>query len=406
MDNKIYAFRNSTSKDLENIKVTLDKVFTEEEGVGNLALVATESMPGISDNSWYLIEDNNKKIVSLLAQVSWDIRFNDIKLNVWEQAIVGTLKEHCGNGLMTELNRQLDISARENSVDMIMIQGIPGFYNKFGYRYAIDFENHINIDLDRIKGRTKNSFREADINDIPLFIEQEKFRKEIFSLQSYRNEKSWHYLLNDSKQTEYSSDVWIMDEKYFVKIQKEGFGDGLIISEISEGIPLKSLKSLLSFLKLRAREREKPYIRFDLSEKGALADNLLKLGASVDSRYGWQVKIVDVVSFLNKIKPVLEVRIKNSSFNNFKGALSITISNKPLVIEINNSHINNIYYGEYENALNIILPKDLMEPLFLGYKNLKELQYIRPDLFSFDSKAIELTEVIFPKLSNWLYSIW
>lgn len=59
MDPKNYIFRNSKRDDLDKIEQLLNMVFTEEEGVGKLASVATDNLPGLSYNSWYLIE--NKK---------------------------------------------------------------------------------------------------------------------------------------------------------------------------------------------------------------------------------------------------------------------------------------------------------------------------------------------------------
>lgn len=405
MNSQEYNFRTSNRKDLDEIKHLMDRVFTEEEGVGDLAKHATLYMPGFSDKNWYLIENKKKELVSALVQVNWIATFNNIKLKVWEQAIVGTLKEHRGNGLIKKLNEELDKKAIENNVDFIIIQGIPGFYNKFGYRYAIEFENHINLDFKYINGSfNRSNFRTATIDDSPLFKEQETLRETIFSLQSIRTKKDWEYLLKYSKEVSYSSDIWIINNKYYAKIQKEGFGEGLIISEISEDITLNALKELLAFLKSIALERNKPYLRFDLSIHSPVTKKIIEIGAEFNRAYGWQVKLLNPVKFLNKIIPILNQRLLNSSYKEYSGVVTLNIDNRKLFIEISKGNINKIHSGVLSDNLDAIIPRDLVEPLFLGYRSIKELQYIRPDLATFNT--YDLLNVLFPPLKNWLYSIW
>ncbi len=406
MNTKQYIVRNSKTDDLNKIKGLFNSIFTEEEGVGNLALEASRSMPKLSDKNWYLIEDNEGELLAGLVRVNWDITYSGIELKVWEQAIVGTKVKHRGRGLLRELNSKLDLDAENNSVDMLMIQGIPGFYQKFSYRYAIEFENHINLKLDRIKGNYNTKlFREATTKDFPVLIGEEKIREKIFTMQSHRTEDDWDYIFNSSKSTEYASDLWIIDNRYFVKIQKQGFGDGLIISEISEELPEELVDELLMFLKVIATKREKPYLRFDISNSSPVSKKLQKRGAILESFYGWQVKIINRVNFLNKIKTVIEERIKSSAFRSYTGTLALNTNGKKLILDFKNGECN-AYYDEIECSLEVTLPEDLFEPLVLGYRSYSELNYCRPDLFKYSDKAQSLVEVIFPKSDSWLYSIW
>lgn len=406
MDPKNYIFRNSKRDDLDKIEQLLNMVFTEEEGVGKLASVATDNLPGLSYNSWYLIE-NKKKLVAALARVEWNISFDDIKLNVWEQAIVGTLKNHRKKGLIRELNRKLDIDANKSDIDLIIIQGIPCFYNKFGYRYAIDFENHINLKLHTIKDKfDKNRFRLADSRDYRLFKDQESVRKDIFSIQSIRSQKNYEYILEDSKKTDYSSDIWVLDNNFYFKVQKQGFGDGLIVSELSEDLTSNKLDEILPFLKSLAKKDNKPYIRFDISAKTPISNILQSYGAKIEGIYGWQVKIVDRYKFLNKIKPILNRRLKSSIFKTFTGSLSLIIEGVNHILNIKDGVITRIFKSSEETQLNLTLPDDLAESLFLGFRSFDDLNYIRPDLISFENETKKLINVLFPPLNNWLYSIW
>ncbi|MGL1893551.1 MAG: GNAT family N-acetyltransferase [Spirochaetaceae bacterium] len=405
MKNREYEIiNNSENISLTEIGLLFDEIFTDEN-VGNLGIVATQFMPGLEHKNWYLIKNN--KLVSGLARVNWNVTFGDILLKVWEQAIVGTLTSERGQGLISKLNQKLDIDAQKEDVDLIIIQGIPGFYNKFGYRYSIEFETHINLSLDKIMDVLKPyKVRLATIEDFPLFKLREEQDKNRLLIQSHRDLNDWMYQLSNSSETEYSSKVYVFDEKYYVKIQDQGFGNGLIVSEISQNITSDKLDNILLFLKNDASKNSKPYIRFNLPTNSLIAKSILNRGAKIEGKYGWQVKILSYEKFLNKVKPVLENRLSNSNFNLFKGTFSLGINNKKLIIEIEDSKVNQIYWGDCECSLGINIPLDLVEPLFLGYKDWKTLNNCRPDLYVFSKDAGELLGILFPEENSWLYSIW
>jgi predicted acetyltransferase len=116
-----------------------------------------------------------------------------IRLKTAEMGLVGTLKEHRGRGLMKLLNLEFDKTLHEEQFDIAVIQGIPGFYHKLGYHYAVSLENSINIPLAHIDcwpdTGTEYSFRLATSEDIPFLMkEDEKYRK-TYLLSVVRQEK-------------------------------------------------------------------------------------------------------------------------------------------------------------------------------------------------------------------------
>ena len=67
-------------------------------------------------------------------------------------------------------------------------------------------------------------------------------------------------MLNASNSTEYGSEVWIVErgeERFYFRVPQEGFGTGLIISEVSENVSADAMNALLAFAKEKAVEREK-----------------------------------------------------------------------------------------------------------------------------------------------------
>lgn len=402
-----YKFRHlSNNSELEQLSDFFNSVFNSKIE-GALAKRATLEMPGLNIKDWY-IQEYDKKIVSAIAKVEWNIFIDNIKLIVWEQAFVGTHEKHRGKKLISNLNNILDKDAKNAEVDFIMIQGIPDFYSKFGYRYAIEFENHLNLPLKCINDVDDKDYKikKGSINDYPTYVNQEDLVKNNYYIKSQRSKDVWSYQLSHNNDVPYSSEVWFIDN-YFVKISRDGFGDGLIISEISENIPSSHFYVMLSFLKKIAIERGKPYLRFNIQHNSSPAKMVLKKGANFDKTYGWQVKIINIVKFLNKIKPILQGRINDSEFKNLSDFFYIIISGKYIYFTFNDGLITNISNEEPQDGnLGVHLPNDCIEPLILGFRSWKEIQYCRCDLYSFNPSSEKLVETLFPKKNSWINSIW
>ena len=72
--------------------------------------------------------------------------------------------------------------------------------------------------------------------------------------------------------------------------------------------------NLLVFLKKKAQERDKLYIRLNLHNESNASKMSISMGAKKGNPYAWQVKIPNKMKFLKKIKPILEGRIRKSAF--------------------------------------------------------------------------------------------
>jgi len=415
MKSSQYTF--SSLQDVSELK-ELQKLFNEVfpgEKVGDLALTVTKHMPGMDVSQWYTARDSQTgTLAAALTRAHWDIIFGDIPLKVWEQAIVGTRPAHRRKGLLRALNDQLHKDADENHVDMLIIQGIPDFYRRFGYRYALGMENHINLDLDKIEEQDEetlplsDTFREATLKDYPLFLKEEQKRHGSYLVKAHRSEEHWHYYINEGQDSEYSSETWVYTgEKdiYYIKIQHHGFGEGLIVSEMSDDLCGIDLDRVLAFLKGKARENKKPYIRFNLPVGIPVTRNLREKGAEVIDEYGWQVKIPNAFSFVKKIRPVLQQRLKDAG-DKSTGSLSLNMGKEVIVLTLKEGQIVQISQEVPEEVWTIILPRDLFEPVILGYRKVEEIRRIRPDFTPWGEEAGRLLKILFPEQLSWLYNIW
>ena len=263
--NDRYSFRRAESaNDAQKLHALFSDVFHPED-VGALAETMFHHLPGMKRKYWFIAEESETgRIVSAFALIPWTWELEGVKIKVAEMGIVGTLEAHRGQGLMRILNKEFDETLEEERFDMAVIQGIPGFYHQFGYSYAVPLENQINLPLHVIPdgpGSDGYVFRLAGVDDIPFLAEQDAAYRAAFSLTSFRDEDHWRYLLTESQKTEYGSELWIMDGQgsarpFYCRIPQEGFGTGLIISEISEDVSYDALRQLLAFSRQLAVERQ------------------------------------------------------------------------------------------------------------------------------------------------------
>jgi len=420
MNNNIIIRSASKQNDLEQIKHLLKVVFGNE-GVDTLAEILHTSFPYWKPEYWFLAEDTaSKKIVSGFCLIPWQWNFKGRALKVAEMGLVATLPQYRGKGLMKLLNAAFNTYMSKNGYNLAAIQGIPGFYQKFGYHYALPMEHHVMMPLSPQFTFSDNfEFYEVAEIDINFLLQQDSLFSDNFDISVSRSRENWEYLLVDSKKTEYGSEFWIIkdkanNEKFYFRIALHGFGSGLVVSEVSENINIEAQQSLLSFVNKLAAKREKPFLRFNLSHESSMTKQLLNWGASKGKSYAWQIKIPNIASIIETMQAIFEERIAKSYLMHFTGNFHLNFYTHGIDMVWDNGKllkVNTCKPKECGNMLSI--SSDLFVPLCLGHKTWEELQAIRPDVFPGDlyfdptvnriaNVSRELTDILFPKTKSWI----
>ena len=424
MDSKYRIRRAESPDDAGLLRRHYDGIFLPEE-VGAFCETIFSHLPGMKNERWFIaVEEETGEIASAFALLPWTWEMAGIRLKVAEMGIVGTGEGHRNKGLMRRLHREFDATLAEEGFDLAVVQGIPGFYRRFGYYYSIPLEPHIDIPLHLVPDSTGEGkgydFRLAGEGDIPFLLgEDEGYRRSNF-ISVFRDEAHWKYLLTYGQRAGCSSQFWIMEgretqERFYFRISRQGFGAGLIVSEISEGISDDALTSLFAFCKKACAERNKPYIRMNLAGESTAAKTAISFGASVGRPYAWQIKIPDRARFLGKIAPVLEARLKESSLKGFTGTLRLDIYCEQIDLNWSEGRLESVTQGRGgECEKTFFIPEDLFIPLVLGHRSWRELQYTRPDIFpamiyvgpgvdSAPDKTVRLIDALFPAERSWVY---
>jgi hypothetical protein len=379
--------------------------------------------PGMERKYWFIAEDRSTSaMVSALALVPWTWEIGGIRLKVAEMGLVGTHEEHRGRGLQKLLNREFDQVLHDEQYDLAVIQGIPGFYHKFGYYYSVALENHIVLPPECVpdSGNSHDfSFRLAGEEDIPFLMQEDRMYRSRYLVSSVRDESQWKYLMTWGRKTDCRADFRIMEsgnrkEKYYFKIPAVGFGTGLIVSEASENISDTAFRSLLHFCASKAREGGKPYIRINMHNQSALAERVVALGVPRSMTYAWQIKVPDTIRFLRKLQPLLERRLAESTFREFSGIFRISFYSGSIDLKWDDGRLVSVEKGgEGECGHTFCISEDLFPSLLLGHRSWEELQYFRPEVSpellyirptaeSLQDQTGALTATLFPARRSWI----
>ncbi|MBI9060872.1 MAG: GNAT family N-acetyltransferase [Marinilabiliaceae bacterium] len=417
-----YIIRNAHDQnDINQLKPLFNTVFHPEK-VGDFAETMSHHLPGLKPDHWFVAEDApTHSIVSAFALIPWQWEMAGIPLKVAEMGIVGTQANHRGKGLMKRLNHRFDHRLREENYDLAVIQGIPGFYHKFGYHYCVALENHMEIPLHLIDESSETDFviREATQEDIPFLKQQDELYRQKYFLSVSRSKEQWTYLLSHSKETEYGADYWIIEhpnsEQYYARIPYTGFGYGLIISEVSEQISWPAMEALMTYAKGEAIKKKKPYLRLNLHHDSIAAQWAIQKGVQRGLSYAWQIKVVNKLALLQKMKPILEKRVLNSSFKGWNETVRLDLYGEQIDLKWKKGQLKEVNpESDKEVSHTFCIPSDLFALLILGHRSWQELQlnrpdiapmlqYIKPEVNHLAEETGALIETLFPKCQSWIY---
>lgn len=408
------------SGDLQQLKDLYYKAFYPER-VDEFAEILYNHQPNLPKANWLVAEDTvNKQIVSAIALIPWKWKLAGIELKMAEMGIVATLPEYRGKGLMHKLNQEFEKLMKQEGYFVSGIQGIPGFYHKLGYEYAVELNNHIIVPLhvlDQEQADDTYKIRKADLHDIPYLMEEEVVYGKTYDLSSVRSKDNMEYLLTHSLKTECESDIYILENgnsKCCFKVYKHGFGSGLIVTECSETATVLQLKNCLYHLNKIAKAANKPYLSLNMHRQSNLAQYVINLGAQNGKSYAWQMKITDIHELLKTLKSVFNKRIQHSKFSDFTGVFRLDFYQQAFDFDFGKGEILEIRKAnDKEEPYTFAINSRWFARIVFGHNSWGELHAIHPDV----SPAIlaiepvsggvatfvgEFMNVLFPKLNGWI----
>jgi len=360
--------------------------------------------PRKSEILWlYIKDDKENELVSSICLVPLEWQIEDTRLPVCEMEFVGTLEHYRGKGLTKILNRLYETIMDQNGYILSVITGIPYFYRTLGYEFVSSLDDRISIQASKIPNKKYENvnIRKANSKYIPFIASKyTQFHRKFYIFNRFDPECFKFKYLQDQFNSEVRT-TYIFEEAS-LPINYFSFGmcyDKQNFEIYSPDLNKREIITLLQFVKTIGNYNENDIITLSVSEHSPLYDYIISLGGTPVATYGWQIKIPNLVKFLNLIKKIIENRIKNSKFKGLTKAIRISNYEDTIELDFNNGKIENIEIEkEYQNPK----PKDLSVPgallykLLLGDRTIDEINYIIKDaLVNISSKS--LIETIFPK---------
>lgn len=393
--------------DAERLAAFNGQIFGEI--VANLTLSLILHHPSTRPEHWLYVENETSgEIVSSLALIPWQWRYEDVTLKAGEMGIVGTLESYRNRGLVRELVARFKELLREEEFDLSQIQGIPYFYRQFGYEYALPLEPGWHIELRDIPDTPDEhlNFRRAAAADIPVLMRLYDEANARLNISAVRTEAVWRYLFDHTDNSYSEGEIWLLQDPgdqtiRYLRISHYGFGEGLIVAETSR-FNVAAARTSLRWLKTRAAEQKKPYIRFNLPASNDLLQVARGWGATDSGTYAWQIHLVDVARLLRKLAPVLEKRIAASSFAGFSEKIIINLYREAFELDFDSGRLRAINSLGFRDGGEIRIPPFLLAPLIFGHHTREELAKMYPDV-SISSQARHLIDILFPHMEAFFF---
>lgn len=356
---------------------------------------------------WFYIEDNytNKAISGIsLFPLEWNIE--NITIPMCEMGFVGTLEDYRGKDFINELNKLYELVMTERGYIISVIRGIPYFYRKLGYEFAIPLDERILLSPAKIPTiEIKNlKFREAKANDIEIIAKMyDKYYQDFFISNNF-DKNSYIFKHVNEEYNDFKTKTYIIEENgisiafFTFGRTYDNLGYDIKTSRLNREQSIKIFQFVNEIHGLNNNDDIDLAIRKDT----ILWKEAVILGGVSYHDYGWQVKIPNLELYFQKTKLILENRVKNSIYKGLTQNIKISNYKETIEFRFNNGNVSaiNVERGYPEvNTCDLQMPGSTLYKLILGDRTFNEINYIVKDsMIKWISK--ELINTLFPKESS------
>lgn len=397
-------------KDVNELKKLIEEVVKpvfEDEGEVDLLTNDVWTKSNKRDKNIVLaaIDTDKNKYVGTVSLIDTPMKYEGIDIKTCELGVVGTLERYRGNKINDTLTKMFLEKAEELEYEMIIIEGIPYFYRRYGFNYSVPMSSESfkinNLDF---TNKEKLTMRKAGKDDLD-FIKTE-FDKSNEKVEIYLNKEKE---IIDNHMNDYEERFLAKDYRI---IEKEGkkigylaltkFKDILQLCEISDELTFDTYESVFSLLIKEIDNYEtKDEIRLDIPETNKSIAFSRSKGSKRIGDYQWQIKIPSLYRFMQKIKPVLEKRISNSIYKNENFKFKYHNYREMIEFDIQDSKIN-LKKLKFEPAFDVNIPPQAEVKYLLGNNTYEELRNILPDTI-IQKKFLGIMNTMFPKTTRHFY---
>ncbi|HDZ18361.1 MAG TPA: GNAT family N-acetyltransferase [archaeon] len=355
----------------------------------------------------YIKDSNSNKIISSISLLPLEWRVGSINIPVCEMGFVGTLEKYRGKELIVELNKLYERIMAENGYIISVIRGIPYYYRKLGYEFAIPLDHRMFLSPSKIPldGLEFLKIRKANLNDIDLIANKYNQYYEDFFISNLFDKDCYISKFFNDNYNEFKASTYLIETggktiAYFTFGKSyDNLGYDIKTSRINREYGIK----ILQFTKEITSIENPDQIDLAVREDTGLAELIGELGGTTYYTYGWQVKIPNLKLYLEKIKQILENRIYNSNFQGLTQDLRISNYKTTIILSFNNGQIPTIKMEkgyQKEGSCDLQIPGSILFKLILGDRSFEEINHIIKDAM-IKRESSEIIDVLFPKENSY-----
>ena len=394
-------------KELKKLIEEVIKIVFEDEGEVDLLTNDVWTKSNKKDKNIVLaaIDTDKNKYVGTVSLIDTPMKYDGVDIKTCELGVVGTLEEYRGNKINDTLTKLFLEKAEELEYEMIIIEGIPYFYRRYGFNYSVPMSSEsFKINNLEFTNKTDISIRNANKEDLD-YIKNE-FDKSNEKVEIYLNKEKE---IIDNHMNDYEERFLAKDYRIIEKNNKKigylaltKFKDILQLCEISDDLTFDTYESVISLLSEElGNYKNKDEIRLDIPETNKMIAFSRSKGSKRIGDYQWQIKIPNLYRFIKKIKPILEKRISNSIYKNESFKFKYHNYREMIEFDVENSKIN-LKKLKFEPAFDVNIPPQSEVKYLLGNNTYEELRNILPDTI-IQKKYLGLMNTMFPKTTRHFY---
>jgi hypothetical protein len=381
-----------------------------------------ERLPGFGRKLNFFLRDvETGMIVSSLNAIPGIWSYDGIPLRNLELGWVGTLKEHRRKGLVRALYGHFEKLLHDGEYDISTIQGIPYYYRQFGYDFVIPMDPTLwmsTTQLPTINEKTpppymEISCREAERKDLDVLIELYDENNRQVQVYAARGRELWE-VQEETKQ------VYESEFRTFVFEDKEGVIGylRLLANKPSSGLYGSNMRVIessirtyegvmraLQMVKLEAKKHEFHQVGFVGTPSNNLHKIVQDLGGQILGEWKHQLRVPDILRFLQKISPVLEKRLVGSMFEGLTRDLTINTFRHCYGLKFVDGKIESIKdtgMQEVDESRGFRAPPMDLIRLVFGVHDIDEIKHNNID-FIVSRELKSLVATLFPKSESCIY---
>lgn len=361
------------------------------------------------EDFWFVEDTATGEAVSSTCLIPWECRFEGVGLRLAMLEMVATRPDYRRHGLVRAQIAHFADVVRERGYDLSVIEGIPHYYRRFGYTYAVDHRAYDILDTWRIPPRmdaqpSTFQLRPATAEDIPAL--ERLYREGMASLGMYtlRGATYWEYLLLHAHMPVRMVNEAGHEPVGYVVTTPLHDGQGLRVEEsvvIGDDAGIAVLRALKG-------EAAGGVLHVSWPQCGNLMRMAQGLGSTPQAPYQWLWRITDLPRFLMRLAPVLERRLLAAGGATVSGEMTINLFDEAYMLHLEGGRLVAVdSLGFVDASLgaeggDLCIPRDALVRLVLGYRTLDQLADAWPDIVV-QAPLRPLIDVLFPPVSSYLH---